>query len=174
MKKQNIQNFLKPSYNIKDTFLLSSSLSACATCVGMKNKSEKVKKHKIKEGAFQFFNTSFCSIGALGFLKLSEKIKPLNKNPIKIVSILVGIVSGMILAFKTTNKLFNKENAQKRDFKVKDCISSVDDILSALIIAKIPLANNLHLSNLLPIIYSYCGYRAGSAESTINQEGNKK
>ena len=44
--------------------------------------------------------------------------------------------------------------------KNKIC-SNIDDALGVLILAKVPIAEKLHVDKTLPAIYSWCGYRAG-------------
>ena len=45
--------------------------------------------------------------------------------------------------------------------KYRDSIANIDDALGVLILAKVPIAEKLHVDKTLPAIYSWCGYRAG-------------
>ena len=42
-------------------------------------------------------------------------------------------------------------------------LANVDDAIGVLVLAKFPIADKLHIDKMLPIVYSYCGYRAGKS-----------
>lgn len=52
----------------------------------------------------------------------------------------------------------------KRELKLIDMIANLDDAVAILVLAKIPFADKIHIERALPFIYSFCGYRSGSAD----------
>ena len=50
-----------------------------------------------------------------------------------------------------------------RKLTLKDSIINMDDALGALVVAKIPVVEHLHLDKLMPAIFAWCGYRAGQS-----------
>lgn len=72
----------------------------------------------------------------------------------------------MFGAAQVSNLIFDpKDKEPDRKLTFKDCIVNADDVLGALVLAKFSFIEKLHLDKLLPIIYAYCGIRAGKAES---------
>ena len=45
----------------------------------------------------------------------------------------------------------------------KDAIANIDDAFGALVIAKFPGIKHLHVEKVLPVIFAWCGYRAGES-----------
>ena len=56
-----------------------------------------------------------------------------------------------------------KDLEPDRKITLKDSIANVDDLIGALVLAKVPIINKLKFERILPVIYSYCGYRAGES-----------
>ena len=54
-----------------------------------------------------------------------------------------------------------KDLEPDRKLTFKDSIVNVDDILGALVLARVPFINKLKVEKVLPFLYAYCGYRAG-------------
>ncbi len=162
MKKQNIQNPLKLEYNLKDMLVLSSASIMAGTASGMINEPLKSKENKIKEGTFQLLNAAFPAILSSIALKFCKSHKQFDSAIFKIISVLTGITTGMFMAVKTANKIFDPNDKNPdRKLSPKDCIASIDDAIGALALAKFPIVQKLHFDKLLPVIYAYCGYRAG-------------
>lgn len=164
MKKQNIKNPLKLEYGLKNMVALSGMSILGGTLTGMINEDKKTKFNKFKEGTFQFLNAVLPAIGAAGALEVCK-----NKNVTSVLSKLfavsAGILGGMFVAIKASNKVFDpKDKYPDRKLSPKDCIASLDDAIGAFALAKIPVVQNLKLDKALPLIYGYCGYRAGKAE----------
>ena len=68
----------------------------------------------------------------------------------------------MHLAAKLSNKINDpQDKVPDRKLTFKDSIANIDDALGVLILAKVPIAEKLHIDKTLPAIYSWCGYRAG-------------
>lgn len=162
LKKQQITNPLKLEYNLKDMITLSASSIAGGVAAGCILEAPQTQEKKVKEGVFQFINASFPAIFSTGALKLCKKSKHFNNNAGKICAIAGGVIAGMFLGVKTTNKIFDpKDEHPDRKLSPKDCIANIDDVIGALTLAKIPMVQNLQIDKLLPAVYTYCGYRAG-------------
>lgn len=124
------------------------------------------KKPKIKESIFQFCTIAIPTAIVAFLLNLSDKCKNLRGIFSKIASLLIGIGAGMPLSVMLFNKINNnyidKNKQQKRKLRPKDYFVHIDDIIGALILAKIPLANKLHTDRILPLLYGTCGYEVGT------------
>lgn len=166
MKSQKTFNPIKLEYKLKDMITVSGSAIAGGTLGGMHGENSKIKKDKFREGCFQFMNATIPAIfvaGGLGFCKKYEKF---NNIPTKLAIVFSGIIAGTVTAIRSVNKIFDpKDIHPDRKLKLKDCVANADDAIGALALAKFPLISKLHLDKALPIIYAYCGYRAGSASS---------
>ena len=164
MKKRNIKNPLKLSYGLKDMVILSAASVTGGVCAGLIHSKKESQKHKIKEGVFQFFNAAIPTWIAGGTLKLCETSKNFNNIPFKIFSVIIGLIVGMLGAAEFSNLLFDPHDKEPdRKITLKDCLVNADDALGTLVLAKFPLIDKLHLEKILPLIYTYCGYRAGKA-----------
>ena len=165
MKKREIKNPLKLEYGLKDMIVLSGTSVSGGILGGMINENKEAKKNKFKEGTFQFLNAVLPTVMVAGGLKLCEKEKKLNTTPFKLLSLAVGIVVGMYSALKLSNKIFDPNDIHPdRKLSPKDCLASADEAVGALALAKFPLISKLNLDKALPLIYGYCGYRAGKTE----------
>lgn len=165
LKKQQIKNPFKLEYGLKDMLILSTSSIAGGTIGGMHKENKDIKKSKLKEGIFQLLNSTLPSVCVAGMLKLSNSHQKLNNVPCKITSVILGIGIGMLTAIKLANKIFDpKDEYPDRKIGVKDFIANSDDAIGALALAKFPIINKLKIDKALPLIYGYCGYRAGNAE----------
>ena len=162
MKSRKIYNPIKLDYKIKDMLILSGSSIAGGTIGGMINEDKKSRHKKIKEGTFQLLNVSLPAIFTAGALKICEKTKNLNRIIPKIGAVILGIGAGMYSALKLSNFIFDpKDKHPDRELSPKDFIASADDAIGALALAKFPIVNKVPADKILPVIYSYCGYRAG-------------
>lgn len=131
-----------------------------------KNKKNEDKKAKVKESVFQFTNIAIPTSIVAGLLKLTEKSKNLKGVVPKIAAVVAGIGGGMPLAACISNNINNhivdKDSPCKRKLCLKDCFVHVDDLIGALVLAKVPLVDKLHVDKILPAIYGLCGYGAGT------------
>lgn len=129
------------------------------------NKDEN-KKCKIKEAIFQFGNIAIPTSIVAGLLNLTEKCKKPKAILPKVLAVIAGVGTGMPIAAITSNKINNtivdKDNPCKRKLKFKDCFVHIDDLVGALVLAKIPFADKLHADKILPALYGMCGYEAGA------------
>lgn len=166
MKSQKTFNPIKLEYKLKDMIIVSGSAIAGGTLGGMYGENSKIKKDKFREGCFQFMNATIPAIFVAGGLKLCQKYERFNNIPSKIAAVCIGIITGMFAAIKSVNKIFDpKDIYPDRKLTPKDGIANADDAIGALALAKLPYISKLNLDKILPVIYAYCGYRAGSASS---------
>ena len=164
MKKRGIKNPLKLNYNLSDMIVLSASSIAGSVAVGMIGETQTTNKNKLKEGLFQFFNAAIPTWIAGGCLKLAEESKHFNNAVGKIGAMLGGIIIGMYGAASLSNVISDPYDKQPdRKLTLLDCLANLDDAIGVLVLAKFPFAEKLHVESLLPLIYSYCGYRAGKS-----------
>ena len=164
MKQRKIKNPLKMEYGLQDMLILSAASVAGGVAAGMIGEDKQTKKSQLKEGVFQFLNASIPTWIIGGVLKLPETSHNFNNAPTKIFSVIGGLIVGMFGAAQVSNLIFDpKDKEPDRKLTFKDCIVNADDALGALVLAKFPLIEKLHLDKLLPVIYTYCGIRAGNA-----------
>ena len=164
MKQRKIKNPLKIEYGLQDMLILSGSSIAGGVAAGMIGENKKTKRSMLKEGVFQFLNASIPTWIIGGVLKLPETSHNFNNAPTKIFSVIGGLIVGMFGAAQVSNLIFDpKDKEPDRKLTFKDCIVNADDALGALVLAKFPLIEKLHVDKLLPVIYTYCGIRAGNA-----------
>ena len=165
MKQRKIKNPLKMEYGLQDMLILSATSVTGGVLGGIAGTNNQLqKKSKLKEGVFQFLNASIPTWIIGGVLKLPESSNRFNKPAIKIASVFGGLIVGMFGAAHISNLIFDpKDKKPDRKLSFKDCLVNADDALGALTLAKLPIIQNLHLGIILPVIYAYCGYRAGKA-----------
>ncbi len=175
MKKRKIKNPLKMNYGLQDMLILSGTSVAGGVLGGIAGeKDAKVRKSKVKEGVFRFMNASVPTWIVGGALKLPESSKKFNNVPTKIFSVIGGLVVGMFGAAQVSNLIFDpKDKDPDRKLTLKDCIANADDAIGALTLAKFPLMDKLHIDKALPLIYAYCGMRAGSAQDEPKEHHSK-
>ena len=123
------------------------------------------RKQKINEGVFQFMNATVPTMlvgGAMELIKDNEKYK--NSKSVKVAAIVTGLIAGMPLAAFISNIINDpKDKEPDRKLTLKDSIINMDDALGALVVAKIPVVDKLHLEKIMPAIFAWCGYRAGES-----------
>lgn len=165
MKKRKINNPFKIDYNLQDMIVLSGSAVCGGVCAGIVGEDKKARKHKLKEGVFQFLNASIPTWIVGGVLKLPEGSRKFNNPPAKILSLIGGLVVGMFGAAKISNLIFDpKDREPDRKLTFKDALANFDDVIGALVLARVPIISKLKLEKTLPFIFAYCGYRAGKTD----------
>ena len=127
------------------------------------DKNKNHRKEKVEEALHTFNNILIPTTLTAGLLKASKSMKI--KSPVdKIISPVLGIGIGMVLANKLTNKVTKKyidPDMPKRKQQLKDYFVHIDDILGVLVLTKIPFADKIQAGKLLTAVYAYCGYKAG-------------
>lgn len=164
------KTFLKSfniEYGLKEMIITSfgSIVGGLTGGLAFGKHSDNEKKKKIKEAVFQFNNVLIPTSIVAFLLKASEKSKSFKGIWSKVASIGLGIGLGMPTAAAISNKINNSvvdpHKAANRKLKIKDCFVHVDDIISALVLTKMPFAQKLNVEKFLPVIYGLCGYETG-------------
>lgn len=157
--------------------ILASSLGGIlgATTAGvMTEKNPENRKAKYKEGVFEFLNNITPTVFVAGLQTFADKTGKMQSAPAKAAIIASSVAGGMFVANKSSNKInekfFCEENKkpEKRKFHLKDCLVHTDDILSLLVLAKIPLAKKIQADKFLPLLYAKAGYEAGIKKEDNN------
>lgn len=152
-------------YGLKEMLFTSVGSVLGGLSGGLLFKKDENKKTKVKESVFQVCNIAVPTSIVAGLLKLTEKNKNFKGALPKIISVAIGIGAGMPIAATVSNGINNglldKENPNRRKLKLKDCFVHIDDLVGALVLARIPFADKLHVDKILPVLYGVCGYEAG-------------
>lgn len=154
----------KPNTTINEVskmLLMAGSANIGAIALGSIGKTNKHKKAKIKEGAFQMMNTTIPMLMVATTLEICKKIKALNNKPAKIAGSFAAMALGAFSATKITN-LHKEKNETKRKYTIKDSVANFDDIIATIAIGFRDILKYVPVDKILPFIYTYCGARAGS------------
>ena len=163
-KNPGLKNIINMKYGLKEMVVTSITGISGGAAFGMIGEPHKKRERKRKEAVFQIMNCTLPLLGVAGFLKLSEKIKGLNNKPAKVIGTLAGVTAGMFGGAKLSNLINDPKDLEPdRKIELKDTIANVDDVFSALVLAKFPFVDKLHIEKLLPVIFAWCGYRAGQS-----------
>ena len=165
MKKQKVKNPFKIHYGLSEMVVMSATSVAGGVAAGMLGEDKDTNKNKVKEGVFQFMNATVPTLLVGGALKLLEdNTKYKNSKPVKVAAIVTSLVAGMPLAAFLSNMINDpKDKEPDRKLTLKDSIINMDDALGALVVAKVPIVEHLHLDKFMPAIFAWCGYRAGQS-----------
>lgn len=166
MKSQRIKNPLNLKYSVPEMLLMAAAGNVGGVLFSSLVDRGSNRTKKWKEAAFQMMLTSAPMLLVDGAVKLCEKSKKFNNNFVKILASGIGVAIGSSSALALSNKLRNDKEAKKakRELKPIDMIANVDDLAAILVLAKIPFADKIHIERVLPLVYSFCGYRAGTAD----------
>lgn len=165
MKRQKIYNPLKLQYGLKDMMVLATTSVAGGVCGGSIGESKASRKNKIKEGVFQILNAAIPTWFVAGNMRLLNLSKYKHNLILKTGTVISSIGLGMLGAASLSNLIFDpKDKHPDRKIKFKDCIVNADELVGALVLAKFPLVENLKIDKLLPLIYTYCGFKAGNTK----------
>lgn len=171
IKINSFKNFFKRmdlEYGVKEIISLGLGGALGGLAGGLLDRNEKKKLDKIQEATFQILNISFPTLCVGGIVKLCEKSPNFNKPFPKILLSAVGMAAGAYLALtlanKVDNKIFDKYNVEPdRKFKAKDFVVHADDVFGALILAKVPFAEKIHINRILPLIFAWSGFHVGES-----------
>jgi hypothetical protein len=163
---KNLAKSINIKYELKEILGVGIGGAMGGLAGGLLDRNERNKIDKIEEGVFQLMNIAFPALLVAGAIKICEQSKQLNKSPVKLLGSAFGMYAGVNLAVNLSNKLddkfFDKYNHDpERKFKKKDLIVHVDDLIGALVLAKIPFAEKLHAEKILPVIFAWSGYHVG-------------
>jgi len=121
-------------------------------------------KSKIHEGIFQLLNVAIPTVLVCPLLSLCEKSKKFNNVPTKAAVTVGGLIAGMVAAAKIANKINDPyDKIPDRKLTIKDSIANIDEALGVFVRAKFPIIKDLPIENILPLVYSWGGYRAGTS-----------
>lgn len=163
---KNIYKAIDIDYGLKEILTVGYGGLAGGLVGGLIDKKEPKKLDKIQEAVYQSMNVAFPAVLVAGAMKMCEKIPNLNNSVSKFsasaIGMFIGINLAVKLANKVDNKIFDKYNIEPdRKFKKKDIVVHVDDLVGALVLAKIPFAEKFHVNKIIPLIYSWCGFHVG-------------
>ncbi len=160
-----ITDLLKIKYELPQVIGLSTASILGGVVTGIAADKKANKKRKIQEGVFQFMNATVPTLLVGGAMKLIEdNVKYKNCKKVKVAAIITGLIAGMPLAAFISNIINDpKDKEPDRKLTLKDSVINMDDALGALVVAKIPVVEHLHLDKLMPAIFAWCGYRAGQS-----------
>ena len=177
MKKQKIKNPFKLKYTAKEMITMAAGGNLGGILLSSVGEPKVDRKKKWKEGIFQMLLTSLPILFVDGGVKLCEKTKnkKINNNFVKILVSAAGVALGSNIAVEVSKKLRNEKEAKKpkRELKPIDMIANIDDVVAIMILAKIPFANKIKIERALPFIYSFCGYRSGTADRKPVKQSNQ-
>lgn len=160
-KKQKTSVF-KINYGLKEMLLIGLSSITGGVLSGIAADKNEHRKQKINEGVFQFLNTSIPTLMTGALISILDGTKHAENTFAKILSVLTGLVGGMRAAVMLSNHINDPyDKVPDRKLKAKDVLANIDDAVGALALAKIP--TKIPTEKILPIIYGWCGYRAGSS-----------
>lgn len=164
MKKQGVKNPLKLKYGLKEMVILSGTSIMGGIGLGMVGNDADTNWNKSREGVFQFMNAAIPTWLAATALRWAETSKGLNNNFVKIPATLGAILIGMHGSAAVSNLICDPQDRHPdRKLSFLDSLVNIDDMLGVLVLAKVPIVEKLHIDKLLPVIYTYCGYRAGKS-----------
>lgn len=162
-KKQKT-SLLKLNYGFKEIASMAVGANLGAISVASLKTKKEHKKQKLHEGLFQVLNSIIPLAAVDGALKLCKKVPQLNNTVSRIGASVLGVVAGSYTGIKLTNKITDpKDLKPDRKYSVKDSIANIDDLASILILAKLPFAKKIQAEKILPVVYTYSGYRSGTS-----------
>lgn len=166
MKHQKVKNPFHLKYSVATMLTMAAAGNIGGVLLSSIGEKVSDQKKKWKEGIFQMMLTAVPMLLVDGSLKLCSKTKKFNNNFAKIVASVAGVAIGSNIALHVSNKLRDDKEAKKpkRELKLIDMLANLDDAVAILVLAKIPFADKIHIECALPFIYSFCGYRSGSAD----------
>ena len=162
MKRQGVKNPLKLKYGLKEMLVLSGTSIMGGVGLGMIGNDAKSNWNKSREGVFQFMNAAIPTWLAAATLRWCETTPKMNNHTSKILATAATILVGMQGAASVSNIICDpKDKRPDRKLTVLDSLANIDDLVGVLVLAKFPIVEKLHIDKLLPLIYTFCGYRAG-------------
>ena len=156
---------VKVKYELPQVIGLSTASILGGVATGIAADKKANKKRKVQEGVFQFMNATIPTLLVGGAMKLIEdNVKYKDSKPVKVAAIVTSLIAGMPLAAFISNIINDpKDKEPDRKLTLKDSVINMDDALGALVVAKIPVVEHLHLDKLMPAVFAWCGYRAGQS-----------
>ena len=142
------------------------------------DKDKENRKAKVKNAVFEMVNITVPTLFVVGTGKFLESAKSLKMNPAlkKILPVALGVGLWAPVASKISGainkKTFKEDKTKQRHFRPKDYIVHIDDIVTALALAKIPFLSAVPFDKILALIYILCGFEAGSSNAKGHGHGH--
>lgn len=158
------RNIFKVNYGLKEMLMISTGSITGGILAGLAFDKKEHRKQKVNEGVFQLMNSTVPAVLTASLIALIRKIKPGKNTGLKIGVTAVGLLGGMLLATKLANRINDPyDKVPDRKLTIKDALANVDDAMSIFVVSKVPVADKIPVEKFLPVIYSWCGYRAGTS-----------
>ncbi len=163
MAIQKQKNPLNVKYGLGEMVAISLGGIIGGITGGSLKSTKQERTNKSKEGVFQILNMVMPAVCVAGAIKICEKVERLNNIPAKIAGTLIGLATGISSGIKLSNKIVDpKDKEPDRKLTIKDSVANLDDAVGILVLADVKAAKKLKIERALPLIYAYCGYRAGN------------
>jgi hypothetical protein len=164
---KNTLKFLDIDYKFKEIFTVGMGGILGGLIGGLADKHEKNKLKKLEEGTFQTMNLAIPTFLVSKSMELCDSKKSLNRPLAKAAftlgSVLIGVNMAVTLSNMIDKQVFNKyECNPNRKFRGRDLIVHVDDLITSLVLAKIPIVDKVHLNTILPAVFAWNGYDVGN------------
>lgn len=161
-KKQK-KGFWDVNYTLREMLGVSLGGIGGAVLGGVLTSPKRKHERKIDEGIFQYSMVALPGVAVSAAMLACDKIKPLNNAPCKIAGTVLALAGGIKTAVDVSNVVSDLDNNDPdRKLKFKDAVASVDDLIGVLVLAKVKAVKKMKLDRVLPVIYAYCGYKAGT------------
>ncbi len=155
---KNPLNLFKLKYGVKEMIAVCGLGIISGALAGMIGSDK--KKEKMDEGVFQFMNATVPLLGVHPVTKMIDNSKYKENLPLRVAAIVAVLFAGMKVAAEFSNFINDPhDKVPDRKLTMLDSIANIDDAVGAFAIAKIPVVSQLE--KILPLIYVWCGYRAG-------------
>ncbi len=160
-RKQKVNPF-KVHMGIKEMMGISSGAIVLGTASGIATDKKRNVRPKVKEGIFQFLNATIPLLTIPPITEYMQNSPKLNNIPCRILGTAAGLFGGMVVAADLANRINDPKDIEPdRKLNYKDALANIDDALGALVLTKFPFINKLPIEPILPLVYAWCGYRAG-------------
>lgn len=157
------KGFFDVNYSLKEMLGVSLAGISGGVIGGVLTSNRKKHERKLDEGIFQFSMVAVPALFVTGMMNLCENTKKLNNIPAKIGGTVLAMTAGWQAAVKIANVVSDIDNNEPdRKLKFKDAIASVDDLIGILLLTKVKAVKKMKLERVLPAIYAFCGYKAGT------------
>lgn len=161
-RKQN-KGFFDVNYSLKEMLGVAFSAVSGGVLGGVFTSKPKTHERKLDEGIFQYSMIAVPGLAVSGAMLLCDEFKRLNNTPAKLAATGIAVAGGWQAAVKIANFVSDIDDDEPdRKLKFKDAIASVDDLIGIMVLAKVKFVKKMRLERILPAVYAFCGYKAGT------------
>lgn len=161
-RKQN-KGFFDVNYSLKEMLGVAFSAVAGGVLGGVLTSNHKKHERKLDEGIFQFSMIAIPGLAVSGAMVVCDEFKKFNNIPAKLAATGLALAGGWMVAVKIANFVSDVDNDEPdRVLKFKDAIASVDDLIGIMVLTKVKAVKKMKLERILPAVYAFCGYKAGT------------